>query len=133
MGNQTAEVQSTVAVLRSLHGLLDNLVAGELALLDGQVNADNILPYDTSSANVQVSDLRVTHQTLGQTDGKGRSLELSVAGGTLGESVHDGGVGVCDGIAVLRGGRGGNTPAINHDCRYVKALVSARPTRDIPE
>jgi hypothetical protein len=103
VGNETAEVQSTVAVLGSLHSLLDDLVAGKLALLDGQVNADDILPDDTSSTNVQVSDLRVAHQTLGQTDGKGGSLELGVAGGAFGEGVHDGGVGVGDGIAVLGG------------------------------
>lgn len=133
MGNQTAEVQSAVAVLGSLHGLLDDLVVGKLALLDGQVDADNILPDDTSSTNVQVSDLGVAHQTLGQTDSKGRSLELGITGGTLGEAVHNGGVGVGDGIAVLGGRLGGNSPAVNHDCTYVELSVSASTTRDRSE
>lgn len=116
MGNQTAEVQSAVSALGSLQSLLDDLVAGKLALLDGLVDADDILPDDTPSTNVQVSDLRVAHQTLRQTDSKGGGLELSVTGSTLGELVHDGGLGIGDGVAVLRRRLGGNSPAIDDDC-----------------
>lgn len=63
--NQTAEVEAAIAVGGTLESLLDGLVARELALLDGLVDTDNILPYHASSANVQVADFGVTHQTLG--------------------------------------------------------------------
>lgn len=55
--NQAAEVKSAVGVLGCLKGLLDHIVAGKLALLDGLIDANNILPDDTASANVQVADL----------------------------------------------------------------------------
>lgn len=117
MGDQTTQVESSVAILGSLKSLLDHLVAGELILLDGLVDADNILPDDTAGTNVQVTDFRVAHQALGQADSEGGCLELSVAGGALGEGIHDGGLGVGDGIAVLGGLGGGDTPAINDDCK----------------
>lgn len=104
MRDQTTKVESSVSTLGRLECLLDDLVAGKLALLDGLVNADDVLPDDTAGANVQVADLGVAHEALRQTDGEGGGLELSEASGGLGEIVHHGGVCVGDGIAVLGGG-----------------------------
>ena len=116
MGDQTAEVQTAIAVLGALHDLLDDLIAAELALLDGLVDPDNVLPDNATRADVEVSDLGVAHKALRQTDGQGRGLELGVASGALGELVHDRSVGSGDGIALLGRGLRGDTPAVNHDC-----------------
>lgn len=115
MGNQAAEVKTAVAVLGRLHDLLNDLIVAELALLDGLINADNVLPDDTAGANVEMANLRVAHQALGETDGERGGLELGEAGGALGEGVHDGGAGGGDGVAIL--GRLGrrDAPAVNHD------------------
>lgn len=128
--DQTAQVQPAVAVLGRLECLLDGLVAGEFVLLDGQVNADDVLPDHTTGANVQVTDFRVAHESFWETDGQGGSLELGVSGGTLGEVVHDGGIGIGDGVAVLGGLGGGHTPAINDDCLGEGSSESARTARD---
>jgi hypothetical protein len=64
--DETAEVQTAVSSSSALEGLLDNIVLAKLAVLDGLVDSDNILPDNTSSTNVQVSNLRVTHETLGK-------------------------------------------------------------------
>lgn len=110
-------MESSVAVLGRLHALLDLLGAGELALLDGEINADHILPDNTAGADVQVSDLRVAHQALRKADGDRGGLELGVPGGALGELVHDRGLCVGDGIAVLGRVDTRDAPAINDDCR----------------
>lgn len=70
MRNQTAEVQTSVAAGCALKRLLQNLVGIEFVLLDRLVDADDILPDNTSRADVQVADLRVAHQALGQTNGQ---------------------------------------------------------------
>lgn len=129
--DETAKVQSAVAVLGSLEGLLDDWGLAELAILDGLVDAHDVLPDDTASANVQVADLRVAHETLGQTDGEGRSLELSVTGSALGEGVHDGGLRVGDGVSILGRVGGGNSPTVNDDYKCAEALESTRKARDI--
>jgi hypothetical protein len=104
--DETEQVKTAVALL-CVGEALDNVVdLVELALLDGLVDADNVLPHDSTSTNVQVANLAVTHQTLGETDGKRRGLELSVAlsnlAAILGELVHPGSVGIEDGIALVR-------------------------------
>ena len=121
VGDEAAEVQPPVAVLGALEGLLDDLVLRELALAHGLVDAHDVLPHDAAGADVEVADLGVAHEALGQADGERRGVELNVAGGVLGEAVHDGGLGGGDGVAL--GGRVGrrDAPAVNHDCR------SARP------
>lgn len=128
--DQTTQVQSTVAVLGSLEGLFDGLVAGELVLLDGLINADDILPDHTTGADVQVADFRVTHESFWETDGQGGSFELGVSRGALGKVIHDGGIGIGDGVAVLGGLGGGHTPAINDDCLGEGSSESARTARD---
>ncbi|KAI6763036.1 hypothetical protein HG530_009016 [Fusarium avenaceum] len=64
MRDETAEVQAAVASSSILEGLLDNIVLAQLAVLDGLVDSDNVLPHNTASSDIQVSDLRVTHETL---------------------------------------------------------------------
>jgi hypothetical protein len=108
-------VKTAIAAGCRLHDLLDHFVAGELVLLDGQVNAHDVLPDDAAGADVEVADLRVSHQALRETDGEGGSLELGVAGRALGEGVHDGGRSGGDGVAILGRVLGGDTPAVNHD------------------
>lgn len=94
-------MQPAIGVPSRLERLLDHVVAGKLVLADRLVDADHILPHDASGTNVQVADLRVAHQTLGQTDSKRGSLELGETGGALGELVHDGRLGDGNGIAIL--------------------------------
>lgn len=58
-------MQPAIALGSALESLLDDLVVAELALLDGQVDTDNVLPDDAAGADVQVADFRVAHQALG--------------------------------------------------------------------
>lgn len=128
--DETAQVQSAVAVFGSLQCLLDNRSLAELAILDGLVDAHNVLPHHTASADVQVADFRVAHQTLRQTDSEGGGLELSVTGGALGELVHDRGLCVGDGVSILGRVGGGDSPTVNDDCRCAEALESTMKARD---
>jgi len=68
---------------------------------------------DTAGTNVQVPNLRVTHETVRKTDVKAMGTEGSV-GVLLLELVHVGGVGVADGVAAGVRIRG-DTPAVNDD------------------
>lgn len=77
-----------------------------------QIDAHNVLVDDTTGANVEMSNLRVAHQAIGKTDCeagciKGKILAISFLGGEL---VHDGCLGIGNGITVhlLR-----DTPAID--------------------
>lgn len=113
--HQAAEVKTPVAVLRRLHDLLDNLVVAELALFDGLVDTDDVLPDDTAGANVQMTDFGVAHQALRKTDSQRGGFELGETGGALGEMVHDGGLGGGNGVAILGRLVRGDAPAVNHD------------------
>jgi len=121
VGDEAAQVQPAVAIGGALKRLLDDGVAVELAPLDGLVDADHVLPDDASGANVEVADLGVAHQALGQAYGEGRGLKLGVTVGVGVQGVHDGRLGVGDGIAILGALLRGDAPAINDDC------ASARP------
>jgi hypothetical protein len=131
MGDQTAEVKTSIAVNSTLEGLLDDLIVTKLTLLDSLVDADNILPDDTSSANVEVANFGVAHEALGQTDGEGRSIELGETVHVLGQGVHDGSLGSGNGIAILGTLLGGNTPPVNDDCRSATADILAIRAPDI--
>lgn len=115
MGDQTAEVQTPVAVLGRLHDLLDHIVADELVLLDRLVDANDVLPDDAAGANVEMADFRVAHQALGETDSQRGGIELGEARFALGEGVHDGGLGGGNGVAILGRLLRGDAPAVNHD------------------
>jgi hypothetical protein len=67
------------------------------------VDFDNVLPNDAPSANVQVADFRVAHETLLETDGESVSLELDKVV-LVPDSVHVRGVTVEDGVALFVGG-----------------------------
>ncbi len=105
----------TPLALGRLQNALDDLVAGELVLLDGLVDADDVLPDDTAGTNVEMADFGVAHQTLGEADSQRRGIEFGEAGGALREAVHDGGLGGGDGVAILGRLLRGDAPAVNHD------------------
>jgi hypothetical protein len=113
--DETAEMQPAVAALDGLKGVLDAGDLGEVASLNLLVDANNVLPDDATGANVQVADLRVSHEALGKADGVGGGLELGELGLVLGKGVHRGSLGGSDGIAILGRIRGGNAPAIDND------------------
>ena len=52
---ETEEMETTIALLGVLAALKDDLVLVERALLDGDIDPDDVLPDDTASTNVQVS------------------------------------------------------------------------------
>ena len=52
---KTEEVETAIAVLCPVKTLEDDLVLVELPLLDRHINPDDVLPYDASSADVQVA------------------------------------------------------------------------------
>lgn len=115
VGNQTAKVKTPVGVLGRLHDVLDHIVAGELALLDGLVDADDVLPDDTAGTNVEMADFGVAHETLGKADGQRRGVEFGETVPALGEVVHDGSLGGGNGVAILGRLLRGDAPAVNHD------------------
>lgn len=115
MRNKTAKVQTTVTGSGILESLLDDGVLAKLVLLDGLVNANDILPYNTAGANVQVTDFRVSHESLRQANCQRRGVQLSVSSLALVQLVHDRGLGVGDGIAVLGALFAGHTPTVNDD------------------
>lgn len=95
-----------------------------LGIEEQRTNADDILVDDTASTDVQVADLGVAHETLRQANGGGRGLEHGVFVLDLGEAVHDGAVGVGNGIAVTGRVLAGDTPTIDDDWR--RLLANAR-------
>jgi hypothetical protein len=113
--HQTAEVKTPVAALRRLQNLLDHVIAGELALLDGLVNAHDVLPDDAAGADVEMPNFGVAHEALGETNGQGGGIEFGEAGRALREGVHDGSVGSGNGVAILGRLLRGDAPAVNHD------------------
>ena len=117
--DQTEQVQTAVALLCAGEALDDVVDLVEFALLDGLVDADNVLPDDSAGANVQVTDLTVSHETLGKTDSERRGFELRVALGNLaallGELVHPGSVGVQDGVTLVGRLLASDTPSVNAD------------------
>lgn len=121
MGDETAKVETAVSALGSLNNLSNDFVLAELASLDRLVNAYDVLPDNPAGTDVEMSDLGVTHQSLGQADSQRRGLKLNVAGLAASELVHDGGLGRRDGIAVLGGLLRRHPPPINHDYTSAKA------------
>jgi hypothetical protein len=119
IGDETAEVQSAVAVDSPLERLFDPGDVLQLALFDGLGDAHRVLPHDAAGADVQVADLAVAHQALWQADGQRRCLELRVAlgrlGALLGEVVHGRRVGGEDGVAIFARPLRGDAPAVDDD------------------
>lgn len=128
--DETAEVKTAIAIGGRLKGLLDDLILVELFLLDGLVDANNVLPHNAASANVEMADFRVAHQAFGQTDGEGRGVKLGEAGLALGELIHDRGLGRGNGIAILGALLRRDTPTVNDDCAIANnALATEVSTR----
>jgi hypothetical protein len=119
VANQTQQMQTPVAVLGAGEGLDDVLDLVHLALLNGLVDADDVLPDNAAGADVEVTNLAVAHQTLGQADGEGRGFELCVTLGVLAalfsKLVHVRCVGVENGVALRRGGGRGDAPSVDAD------------------
>jgi hypothetical protein len=117
--DQTAKVQSTVALLGPLEAPDHVLDLVHLAILDGFVNADHVLPHNPAGTNVQVADLGVAHEALGETNGEGRGIDLGVALGVLaailGELIHPGSLSVEDSIALGSAGGRSDSPAVDAD------------------
>lgn len=76
--HQSQEVQSAVALLRTLTSPDNLIVLVELSLLDTDVDLDDVLPDDASCSNVEVPYLRVAHKPIGETNGKTVSGERGV-------------------------------------------------------
>lgn len=131
IGHETKEMQPAVSVLRPLEGLEDVLLLGDLAVPDGLVDADDVLPDNATSTAVQVTigenkntssgshatmrdlwpweaevpsspDFRVSHETIVETDIETVCLEQAVGVVLVaGEGIHVCGVCRLDGVALL--------------------------------
>lgn len=62
--HQAQEVQSPIPTLCSLACFQDGIGLVEIPLLDANVDFDNVLPDDAASADVEMADLGVTHQSV---------------------------------------------------------------------
>jgi len=124
-------VQTAIALLSTSEALDKVLNLVQLALLDGLVNANTVLPDNASSTNVQVTDFTVAHKALGQTYGQRGGLQLGEALGSLrvglGETRHPRGLSGSDGITLGRRVGAGNTPTVNDNCSVALALGSGDP------
>lgn len=58
-----------------VHGLDENLVLLDRAILDGVVDAGELLEHDAAGTNVEVADLGVAHLAVGQADVLARGAE----------------------------------------------------------
>lgn len=59
--HQSEQMKAPVLLLGPCAGIEDCLFLVEVALFDADVDLDDILPYDASSSNVEVPNLRVAH------------------------------------------------------------------------
>ena len=100
-----------VHALGSHHRLDQHLVGRDRAVLDGLVDARQVLLDDRAGAEVEVADLTVAHLARGQPDGFALGLQLGVRI-ALPEGVEDRRVGLRDRIA--RPGLG-QPPTVEHD------------------
>jgi len=108
-------MKASVASLSIIESLVDDRVVCKLALPDCLVDADNILPHHTSGADVEMSDLGVSHEALWKTDSKGRGLQFGKPCAATGKLIHYRGFGGGNSIAILGGVSRRNAPTVNHD------------------
>lgn len=111
--DQSKKVESSIPLLDLIESRNDVWNLWDLSVTHELVNPDNILPDDTARTNVEMTDLRVTHETLGEPDGFGRGLEFGEALFVGGEGIHGGGVGSGNGVSLADRLRR-NPPSVNH-------------------
>ena len=80
-GEKPHNMQRVAAVLGVVHGLDIHGVFEELAVLDLLTYLGQDLEHDAAGADIRVSDLGVTHLTLGQTYGKTAGLKAGAGVG----------------------------------------------------
>lgn len=83
-------MQSAVPTLGSLTCFQGGIVLVEIPLFDAHIDFHNVLPDDAACADVEMADLRVAHQAIGQAD----SETVGSKGGMR--------MGLADAIHVLR-------------------------------
>ena len=113
---QSKEMKVSIALFSTFHACKDVFVLVELSLCDQHVNLDNVLPDDPAGANVEVPvhnvvnkkqtcilninvpDLRVSHETIAQANHVPMSIECLVCI-FFGDGIHVGGISSLDGIS----------------------------------
>lgn len=65
---KTEEVETAVSLLCVLAALNDNRVLVELAFLDRDIDLDNVLPDDTASTDVKMSEKRLVAVSVDEDD-----------------------------------------------------------------
>ena len=108
---QPKKMQAASAGLRILHGLEQNRMRKEFAILDHQLNARAVHVNDAASADIQMSDFAVAHLSVRQADGWAAGLNKRV-GIFAQQAVIDRLTGKCDGIGF---GFGAVTPSVEDD------------------
>jgi hypothetical protein len=121
IGYQTEKMQAPIPVFGALERVDDVGDFVHLPFLQGQIDPHNVLPYNTASANVEMADLAVAHEAVGQTNGERRGINFGVAlrsfGIGLRERGHDGGIGGGNRITVRRRVRASNSPTVDDDLK----------------
>ena len=77
-GEKPHNMQRVAAVLGVVHGLDIHGVFEELAVFDLLTYLGQDLEHDAAGADIRMTDLGVTHLTLGQTYGKAACLKLGI-------------------------------------------------------
>ncbi|MDF2440547.1 MAG: hypothetical protein JWN98_1531, partial [Abditibacteriota bacterium] len=113
-GQQTDQVQSLAAVARVVHRPQQALVLEERALANRLVDEQRVLPHDTTGADVEVADFRVTHYAGLQADIGARSGKLRF-GALAPNAVEVGRVAKLDGIAFGLVGKAPSVENAQHD------------------
>ena len=109
-------MQASIALFSTFRAREDVFVLVELSLCDRHVDPDNVLPDDPAGANVEVPvrsvmnkkrtrilnvnvpDLRVSHETIAQADRVPMSVKCPVCV-FFGDGIHVGGISSLDGIS----------------------------------
>ena len=95
---------------------------GQGAVLDGQIDAHDVLIDDAPGSEVQVADLGVAHLSVGQTDVTAHALEFPLRAGRQ-EGVHMRSPGQAHGISRTRSGL---APAVQNQ-QYARFLHLPSP------
>jgi hypothetical protein len=108
VGDQAHQVERAAVRLGAAAGLHQRVVLEEGAVLDGAVDADQVLVDDPAAAEVGVAHLGVAHLPLGQAHRQAAGLQPG-PGELAHQRVHAGRAGGGDGVGV---GLGAQAPAI---------------------
>ena len=118
--HETHEVQGLTGSGDIVHGLGEDLVGLDGAVLDGVVDAGELLEHDAAGTDVEVAHLGIAHLAVGKADVLAGSTQRGV-GILLVQRVDERGARSCDGVVRALGRQ---AEAVHDDEQRRKMMVS---------